>query len=118
MGEGNLFVERRAHPRVPLVLPVKYRKVEEQGELQTLRDRRKNSESFTKDISLGGMYITPRDPVAKGDILRLELTLEKERTISAFVEVVWCSENGCGLHFLAIRDEDLQMLKQLMESQG
>lgn len=119
MPEGDLFLERRVHPRVPLSLPVRYRVIDDQAEIGALRDRPKDNVSQTRDVSLGGVYIASRDPLEVGNILRLELTLPREGApLSAFAEVVWCSSSGCGLHFLAIRDEDLESLKALLEAGG
>jgi hypothetical protein len=47
-----------------------------------------------------------------GSILRLDISLPiKSSMISAFAEVVWANETGAGLHFLAMKEDDVETLK-------
>ena len=117
MPEGNLFVEKRAHPRVSIKIPVKYRVVEDLAGIQSIIEMRK-TEAHTEslDISLGGMYIVSDQPLGVGSILHLDITLlGRERRLTAFGEVVWSKDSGAGLHFMMIKHEDLEALSAFLE---
>lgn len=116
MPEANMFVERRVHPRVSVKIPVKYRVIEDQGELATVFERKKKEQTTrTMDVSLGGLYLVADQLLNIGSILRLDISLpEKTSLISAFAEVVWSNETGGGLHFLAMKEEDVEALKSYL----
>jgi c-di-GMP-binding flagellar brake protein YcgR len=113
MPEANTFVEKRIHPRVSIKIPVKYRVIEDQKELETVFERKKREQTTrTMDVSLGGLYIVADQILNIGSILRLDISLpEKASLISAFAEVVWANETGGGLHFLAMKEDDAESLK-------
>lgn len=116
MPEANMFVEKRVHPRVSVKIPVKYRVIEDQKELETVFERRKKEQTTrTMDMSLGGLYIVAETILNIGSILRLDISLpEKTSLISAFAEVVWSNETGAGLHFLAMKEDDVENLKNYL----
>jgi hypothetical protein len=113
MTEGNMFLEKRAHPRVTAQIPVKYRLIEDQKEIESVFNRdNRNKTAHTLDVSLGGLYLSANVAVTAGSILRLDITVpDRLAAIAAFAEVAWSNESGLGLHFLAIRDDDLEVLK-------
>ena len=113
MPDANMFVERRVHPRISVKIPVKYRVIEDQKELETVFERKKKEQTTrTMDVSLGGLYLVAEQMLGVGSILRLDISLpEKSSLISAFAEVVWSNETGGGLHFLAMKEEDVESLK-------
>ena len=113
MPEANMFVEKRVHPRVSIKIPVKYRVIEDQKELETVFERKKKEQTTrTMDVSLGGLYIVADQMLNIGSILRLDISLpNRPSLISAFAEVVWSNETGGGLHFLAMKEEDVESLK-------
>lgn len=113
MPEANMFVEKRIHPRVSVKIPVKYRVIEDQKELETVFERKKREQTTrTMDVSLGGLYIVADQVLNIGSILRLDISLpERASLISAFAEVVWANETGGGLHFLAMKEDDAESLK-------
>lgn len=117
MPEANLFVEKRAYPRIPIKLPVKYRLVEDMAGIQSIIEMRKTeANTQTHDISLGGMYIVSNQPLTVGHILHLDITLPgKAKRLAAFGEVVWSKEAGAGLRFMMIKNEDLDFLKTFIE---
>jgi hypothetical protein len=98
-------------------IPVKYRLIDDQKELESVFDRKKkDTHTRSLDLSLGGIYITSDQPLKVGSILRLEISVPEPTTlISAFAEVVWANDTGGGLHFLAMKDEDMQYLKTYLE---
>ncbi|HVZ81260.1 MAG TPA: PilZ domain-containing protein [bacterium] len=113
MPEANMYVEKRVHPRVSVKIPVKFRVIEDQKEIETVFERRKKEQTTqTMDVSLGGLYIVADQLLNVGSILRLDISVpEKSRLVSAFAEVVWSNETGGGLHFLAMKEEDVEFLK-------
>jgi c-di-GMP-binding flagellar brake protein YcgR len=117
MPEGSMFMERRRYPRVTVEIPVKYRLIDDQKELESVFDRKKRDTlSRSLDLSLGGIYITSEQSMKVGSILRLEISVPESPTvISAFAEVIWSNDTGGGLHFLAMKDEDTQYLKVYLE---
>jgi len=117
MPEGSMFMERRRFPRVTVEIPVKYRLIDDQKELESVFDRKKrDTHTRSLDLSLGGIYITADANLKVGTILRLEIAVPEPVTlISAFAEVVWSNDTGGGLHFLAMKDEDTQYLKSYLD---
>jgi c-di-GMP-binding flagellar brake protein YcgR len=116
MPEANMFMEKRIHPRVSVKIPLKYRVIEDQKELETVFERKKKEQTTrTMDVSLGGLYIVADQILNVGSILRLDISLpEKSVFISAFAEVVWSNETGGGLHFLAMKEDDVEFLKNYL----
>ncbi len=116
MPEANMFVEKRIHPRISVKIPVKYRVIEDQKELETVFERKKREQTTrTLDVSLGGLYIVAEQVLNIGSILRLDISIpEKSSLISAFAEVVWSNETGGGLHFLAMKEDDVESLKNYL----
>ena len=116
MPEGNLFVEKRAHPRIAVKIPVKYRVVEDLAGIQSIVEMRKNeTNTQTLDLSLGGMYIVCEQHLGVGSILHLDITIPgKEKRLTAFGEVVWSKDSGSGLHFMMIKHEDLEALSAFL----
>ncbi len=113
MPEANMFIEKRVYPRVSVKMPVKYRVIEDQKEIDSVFERKKKEQtSRTMDLSLGGLYLVADQILAVGSILRLDVALPSQPgLISAFAEVVWSNETGGGLHFLAMKEEDVESLK-------
>jgi hypothetical protein len=118
MPEANMFLEKRIHPRVPVKIPVKYRIIEDQKEIETVFERKKKEQSSrTMDVSLGGLYLVADQVLNIGSILRLDISLPGQTSmISAFAEVVWSNETGGGLHFLAMKEEDVEILKNYLNN--
>ena len=113
MPEANMFVEKRIHPRISIKIPVKYRVIEDQKEIESVFERKKKEQTTrTMDVSLGGLYIVAEQVLNVGSILRLDISLpDRTSMISAFAEVVWSNETGGGLHFLAMKEDDVEYLK-------
>ncbi len=116
MTDANRFTEKRIHPRVPLNIPVKHRVLDEQREMKTIFDRKSGERvSHTVNVSLGGLCLAGNSGMSVGSIVRLEINLpETSNILSAFGEVVWAMENGEGLHFEAIKEEDADLLKNYL----
>ena len=117
MQDANIFVEKRVHPRLSAKISVKYRVIEDQKEIETVFERRKKEQSTrTMDVSLGGLYIVADRSLNVGSILRLDISIPPQTSlISAFAEVIWANETGGGLHFLAMKEDDVESLKSYLQ---
>ncbi|HEY5039357.1 MAG TPA: PilZ domain-containing protein [bacterium] len=117
MPEANMFMEKRIHPRHSVKIPIKYRVIEDQKEIETVFERKKKEQTTrTMDVSLGGLYIVADQLLSLGSILRLDISLPNQSSlISAFAEVVWANETGGGLHFLAMKEDDVEILKTYLD---
>lgn len=116
MPDIKTFVEKRVHPRIPLRVPVKHRVIEGQNEIKTIFERKNNEKTgHTLNMSLGGLCLKADQSLNVGSMLRLEIILpEISRLIAAFGEVVWSNGTGGGLHFAAMREEDVDSLKRYL----
>ncbi len=114
--DANMFIEKRVHPRVTLKIPVKYRVIEDQKEIENVHERKINVlTSHTFNVSLGGLYLVPDHVLNVGSVLRMDITLpEISDMFSVYAEVVWTNDTGAGLHFEAIKEEDLDTLKEYL----
>jgi len=110
------FEEKRTHPRVQMKVPVKYRFVGHQVAIQSIYEIRKNDQKTeTKDLSLGGMRLLPDLLLDVGSLLRMEINLpEASNLLSAFAEVIWANEGGCGIKFLTMKDNDSKALSDYL----
>jgi hypothetical protein len=72
MLEARVFVEKRAYPRVPVQIRVKYRMITEPKEVERILVRRNEGrDARAVDLSLGGMFILTGHELKVGSILRL-----------------------------------------------
>jgi Tfp pilus assembly protein PilZ len=117
MPDAKLFLDRRKHPRVQTSVPIRYRVIDDQKEIQSLMERRRRDQTSTSvDLSEGGAYIATPEPVGAGCLIRLEVKVPGvPETLSAFAEVVWANESGCGLRYLAMKDEDAEKMRDFIE---
>jgi c-di-GMP-binding flagellar brake protein YcgR len=116
MTDSNIFRERRVYPRIPLKVPVNYRVVEDQKEITTISERNRTKQTtHTINMSLGGMCLQSRESIGVGSIVRLEIALpDIPHMISAYAEVVWSNGSFGGLHFEAIKEGDMDALKDYL----
>jgi c-di-GMP-binding flagellar brake protein YcgR len=113
MPESNMFIERRAHPRISLGIPVKYMVINDQKKIESVMDRKRNEKvSHTADLSLGGIRLEIDHAVNVGCILRIDMSLPNHSALlSAFAEVMWSDKSSAGLRFLSMKENDAQFLK-------
>jgi c-di-GMP-binding flagellar brake protein YcgR len=113
MPDANLFLEKRIYPRVSAKIPIKYRLVDDLAGINSILERKKNDkDSKTQDLSLGGMYIVANQKLEVGAFLRLEIYLpDKPDPLTASAELVWVNDTGGGIHFLAMKDVDVETLR-------
>ena len=109
---GQSFVEKRSHPRVPIHFPLKYRLLDGQAQTGTISEMRKREVTAKAiDASLGGMFIAAEESLDVGGVMALHFSVpETPGELSAFAEVVWSNTSGVGVHFLALKPEDLKTL--------
>jgi len=117
MPDAKMFLDRRKHQRVQTSIPVRYRIVDDQKEIASLMERRRrDQQSTTIDLSEGGAYIATSELVGAGNLIRLEVKLPGALApLSAFAEVVWANESGCGLRYLAMKDDDAKKMREFIE---
>jgi hypothetical protein len=113
MNQSNMFAEKRHHPRVSLEIPLKCRFMDGALNVESLSEaRRRVMNSTSRDVSLEGMKIQADIPLNVGDIMAVDFSLpENPASISAFAEVVWIEQEIVGIHFLALKEQDLESLK-------
>ena len=118
MPDADIFLEKRVHPRLSAKIHVKYRLLEDQKEIESVLELRKNEKTTqAADLSQGGMYIVAARPLEMGNILRLEIGLPGRRDpLPAFAEVVWANETGGGLRFVAMKEEDKGFLRAYLNN--
>lgn len=116
MSESKMFKEKREFPRMAIALPLKYRLIEDLRSPDSIAElRKKEVATHTADVGLGGMFISMERPVNVGSILSIQFSIPgKANNLSAFVEVVWANDNGGGVHFLALKEEDKDSLGFLL----
>lgn len=111
MVEAQTFLERRAHLRAPIKIPVSYRLVEDPLEIENLKKRNAD----TRDLSLEGMYIQGGQ-MKVGDVIRLDISIPgKTDSLFAFAEVVRTEKTGAGLHLMIMESEDKETLKAYLD---
>jgi hypothetical protein len=117
MPDANIFLDKRAHTRVPAKIPVSYRVMEDHKEISNIRELgTKTKVAQTQDTSLGGMFIVGDETFKMGDILNLKISIPaRSLPLSAFAEVVWSNVSGAGLHFLAMKEEDTESLEAYIQ---
>lgn len=80
------------------------------------------AEALTKNISRGGVCMEIPHKMTEGNVIRVEIPVEKEtRPIKAFCEVQWCrpTDSGkfeVGLSFIALKEEDAEYLNEYVNT--
>lgn len=117
MHSANLFMEKRVHPRVSVRIPVQYRLIEEQSEIDNIKSWRQTQQrGQTIDVSLGGMAIAVDKPIGVGSLLRGDIILKGlPNPLNVYAEVVWANETGAGLSFIMVKEKDIEILKDFLE---
>jgi hypothetical protein len=108
-----MFIERRAHPRYKVNIPVKFTLVEDKADTEALlEESKKELAAQTRNLSLGGIKIDSDQPIQEGSVLIFEISLPGvSQPVLVSGEVVWVEGNTSGLHFLEISDEDFDALR-------
>lgn len=123
METGDIFIEKRKHPRIKLKLPIEYKVVNETDEsYRTFQQQRAMHNGSSKDISSEGLFMITDKQVEKGDILKVEMKLpEEDKAVRAFAEIIWLADenvpvgkHGAGIYFMALRDEDADRIGRLV----
>ncbi len=117
MPEAKMYVEKRDHPRMSVMLTVQYYFAEAVEELDHIVEWRKQDiNALVLDLSLSGMHVVVDQKFLTGTVVRFDITLPpKSEPLTLYAEVAWSNEKGAGLHFLEMMDEDVEYLKDYME---
>jgi c-di-GMP-binding flagellar brake protein YcgR len=96
--------DRRLNPRSPLATQVQC------DQCMSL--------AFSRDISLGGMFIETDDLLPVGSALTVRFNLEqREKVVTAAAQVTYCIEKmGMGIVFTEIGQEDCDAIRHYLES--
>ncbi len=108
--------EKRIHPRFQVNVPVRYRVIEHETDSTTVSDRQKKIRTcHTGDLSLSGLFLVCDQALAVDTLLKLDISIpEIPLKITAFAMVVWTNLRGVGLHFEAIKNEDIITLRNYL----
>lgn len=102
-----MTTEKRAHVRVPARLRVLY----EHGGAQV--------ETFSRDISLGGMFLEAPPSLPFGTALTLEVALPALPRPALLPAVVrWVKGDGMGVSFGALRAAETWAINQIVAAQS
>ena len=113
--KGKLYIEKRKHRRVAKEYDVRYKLMPKDMSIQNSK-----LDGKSRDISMGGIRIEGRLVGKEGDVIRLELDkTEGGDHIVVFAEIRWIrkekdNEGQLGLQFLALREEDIEIIKQII----
>jgi hypothetical protein len=118
MPEANIYLNKRAFPRVPVHIPVTYLVMKEHKEIKDVRELIESTKTAqTLDASLGGLMLEGDQGLVVGDILTIKFPIPARATpLSAFAEVVWIKAAGAGLRFLSMKEEDAKTLEVYLQS--
>ena len=96
--------DRRLNPRAPLATQVQC------DQCMTL--------AFSRDISLGGMFIETNEPLPVGSALTVRFNLEqRDKVVTASAKVTYQIEKmGMGVVFTEIGQEDCDAIRHYLES--
>jgi c-di-GMP-binding flagellar brake protein YcgR len=115
MTEGEIFIEKRKHKRAFVTYTVKYKLMPKENSTEAMK-----MDGMSKDISLGGVRIEGKSIGEIGDVIKLEFTTSvKPAPITAFAEIKWQRKvdggDQFGLEFLAIKEEDKEIIEQIIQ---
>ncbi|HDQ25953.1 MAG TPA: PilZ domain-containing protein [bacterium] len=111
--KGKLFVERRAHKRVEKEYEILYKLMPKE-----VAETREKKGGMSRDISIGGARVKGEPEGNEGDVLRIEIAAEnKNSPIVLFAEIRWIDapNNLFGVQFLALREEDRELIQKITE---
>lgn len=116
MPKDPIFLEKRAEPRIPIRIPVKFMVLNDPNEINgVIEIERQNRSAFIMDLSMKGMSIVSQQTLIERKILCIDLSLNNYETfIRVFAQVVWTDETGGGLKFLSLKEEDTQFLRDYL----
>ena len=109
---ATMVMDKRADSRVSKHISVRYQAVHNEIEIATSETNNENLEvSHSENVSLGGLYLITMETLKVGALLRLHISLpEKLVFITTLARVTWTDQKGAGIHFLALKNEDMESL--------
>jgi c-di-GMP-binding flagellar brake protein YcgR len=118
MPEGEIFIERRKHKRVPKKLKVFYRLMTEE-EIESNMNERTKKEVESSDISITGIQLLCDEKIDAEKILRLDVFAGEDEPIATFAETRWVKYDDkvkkyrVGMEFLVIKEEHINIIKKI-----
>ncbi|MCD4813839.1 PilZ domain-containing protein [bacterium] len=123
MEKASLSFDKRKHPRIKVTIPIQYKVINETEEAASILEEKKMSlAGDSKNVSAEGLFLVSERLLEKGDILKIEVVLPTAaKPVRAFSEVIWVSDHsvpdgvhGAGIYFMALRDEDADVIGQFI----
>jgi|GEM_PF-1437046 len=123
MENASLSFDKRKAPRIQVTIPVQYKVINQTEEAVTaLEQKRAQTTGRSKDVSAQGLFLISDRPLAKGDMLKIEIQLPNDhKPLRTFSEVVWVSDesvpagkHGAGISFMALREEDADRITKFV----
>lgn len=118
MPEGEIFIERRRHKRVPKKLRVFYRLMTD-DEIEININEKTKKEVESSDISITGIQLLCDEKLDVEKILRLDVYTDEEEPIATFAETRWVKYDDkikkyrVGMEFLVIKEEHINIIKKI-----
>jgi hypothetical protein len=114
MPKGKIILDKRIHPRFSTRIPIRYRVLHNAKEIEAIDEHNKKTEvSQSADISLGGLRLVTKEVLKLGSFLRLHISVpSKFLFISTLARVVWTTKKGAGIHFVAMKEDDVKILNE------
>jgi c-di-GMP-binding flagellar brake protein YcgR len=109
--------ENRVASRFDHKITVIIRGMDEKDELKSLLDRdKKEKKAFTLNFSLSGMRLEGGKTFKVGEKLNLDIMLPGlAKMIKVVAEVVWSNEKAAGIHFLSMKEGNMNALKAYLD---
>ncbi|HNZ28592.1 MAG TPA: PilZ domain-containing protein [Candidatus Goldiibacteriota bacterium] len=119
MPHGEIFSDKRKHPRIEKKLKVAYKLMKSSGEdVEKFSDEKRHV--MSGDISICGIQLLCDEPFKFEDVLRLDIYIEGEKKpLATFAEVKWIKKDESlgkyrlGLEFLVLKEDHIDAIKRL-----
>ena len=120
MPKGTMVLDKRIEAKASTKIPIRYRIVHNEKEIETIDEHNKMVQaSHGMDVSLSGLRLVTKEVLKTGNFLRLHITLPSKFVfISTLARVVGTGKNGADIHFIAMKDDDVQALKEYIHKAG
>ncbi len=117
MTEGTIFLDKRAHSRFLVKIPVTFKVLDEKHKDQAIREIGDESrDAHSLDTSLGGMYIVSDKALKPNHHLSLKIAMPPpDDSLTILADVVWADAKGAGLRFLAMKEEEVRLLEAFLK---
>src|SRR5690348_2212354 len=117
MTDATIFVEKRAHDRFMVKIPVTYQLLDEKHKDEAVKQTGAGPGiGHAMDTSLGGMYIVSEKALKHGDHLSVQIAMHPpDPPLTVLADVVWADGKGAGLRFLAMKEQEVKILETFLD---